>query len=233
MKTSIAIFIVAFGALASSVVVAHAQRAQGGGREHVAGRFDFYQLVLSWSPTHCADNSRGKGDTQCGRRRARPYAFVVHGLWPQYERGWPQFCRTRGKPFVPNGVINQMMDIMPSRGLIIHQYKKHGSCSGLDAPTYFKATRIAYNNVKIPREFHSPQKQLTMRPAELVNKFRAVNPTLTNDAIQVVCKRGNANRLKEVKFCMTRKGAFRACTKGRGTRHRCRDKAIYIPPARQ
>ena len=49
-------------------------------QQHVAGKFDYYQLVLSWSPTHCEDNSRGKNDTQCGRRRARPYSFVLHGL---------------------------------------------------------------------------------------------------------------------------------------------------------
>lgn len=213
---------------------ADAQRSSGGdrGRQHIAGKFDYYQLVLSWSPTHCADNSRGANDTQCGPRRSKPYSFVMHGLWPQYERGWPQFCRTRGKPYVPAGVINSMMDIMPSRGLVIHQYKKHGTCSGLDPATYFKASRIAFRNVKIPEMFKAPTKPLLMTPSDLVKQFRSVNATLTNDAIQVVCKRGNANRLKEVKFCMTRKGAFRACTKGRASRHRCLNKKMYVPPVR-
>jgi ribonuclease T2 len=214
---------------------ANAQRYSSGSnsrQQHVAGKFDYYQLVLSWSPTHCADNSRGENDTQCGRRRARPYSFVLHGLWPQYERGWPEFCRTRSKPFVPNNVINSMMDIMPSRGLIIHQYKKHGSCSGLDTKTYFKASRIAYRNVKIPKAFAAPTKPILMTPAQLVSRFRSVNLTLTNDAIKVVCKRGNTNQLKEVKFCMTRKGAFRACVKGRTPRHSCANKKMYIPPVR-
>lgn len=210
-----------------------AQRSSRGGNDrHIAGKFDYYQMVLSWSPTHCADNSRGERDTQCGRSRSKPYSFVMHGLWPQYERGWPQFCRTRGKPYVPGSVINSMMDIMPSKGLIIHQYKKHGTCSGLDVSTYFKAARIAYKNVKIPKMFDAPTKAITMTPAELVKQFRSVNPTLTNDAVQVVCKRGNANRLKEIKFCMTRKGAFRACTKGRTPRHKCLNKKMYLPPVR-
>ena len=31
----------------------------------------------------------GDADEQC--HSARPYAFVLHGLWPQYERrGWPE-----------------------------------------------------------------------------------------------------------------------------------------------
>lgn len=221
-------------AAVTMATTAKAQRyaPRGGGQQHIAGKFDYYQLVLSWSPTHCLDNSRGPNDTQCGRSRTRPYAFVMHGLWPQYERGWPQFCRTRGKPYVPGPVIDKMMDIMPSRGLIIHQYKKHGTCSGLDAPTYFKASRIAFNNVKIPKTFDAPKRPLTMTAAEIVTQFRSVNRTLTNDAIEIVCKRGNANRLKEIKFCMTRKGAFRACTKGRTPRHKCLAKKIYVPPVR-
>jgi ribonuclease T2 len=221
-------------AIVASGTQSLAQRSSGGysQQQHIAGKFDYYQLVLSWSPTHCADNSRGDDDTQCGRTRARPYSFVMHGLWPQYERGWPQFCFTKGRPYVPNSVIDSMMDIMPSRGLIIHQYKKHGTCSGLDVPTYFKASRIAYSNVKIPKMFDAPAKPILITPAEMVTQFRSINPTLTNDAIEIVCKRGNANQLKEVKFCMSRKGAFRACTPGRATRHKCADKKIYVPPVR-
>lgn len=237
-KTLKAVFalMATFALLAIQTSSSSAQRGDTSQRtksqRHVAGQFDYYQLVLSWSPTHCAGNGRGDTDTQCGVKRKRPYGFVLHGLWPQYDRGWPEFCTTRGRPYVPNGVIEQMMDIMPSRGLIIHEYKKHGTCSGLDPATYFKASRIAFNNVKIPKEFDKPTKPLTMTAAELVNKFRAINSTLTNDAIQVVCKRGNANQLQEVKFCMTRKGAFRACTQGRTPQPRCLSKNIYIPPVR-
>lgn len=222
----------ATAALLAATTSSQAQRSGERTTRHIAGKFDYYQLVLSWSPTHCADNSRGANDTQCGPRRARPYSFVMHGLWPQYERGWPEFCRTRGKPYVPNNIIANMMDIMPSRGLIIHQYKKHGTCSGLDAATYFKASRIAYRNVKIPKMFAAPKKPILITPSELVKQFRSINPTLTNDAVQVICKRGNANRLKEVKFCMTRKGAFRACRKGGVLRHRCSNKKMYVPPIR-
>ena len=205
----------------------------GAQQQHIAGEFDYYQLVLSWSPTHCAENSRGPNDTQCGLRRKRPYSFIVHGLWPQYEqRGWPEFCRTRGRPYVPGSVINSMMDIMPSRGLIIHQYKKHGTCTGMNPETYFKATRIAFGNVKIPKEFDAPDRDMLLTPRELVNKFVSVNPTMKADAIQVVCKRDNANRLQEVKVCMTRKGRFRACQPGRVPRHRCAAKKMHIPRVR-
>ena len=57
-------------------------------RQDVPGHFDFYVLSLSWSPSFCATAAeRGSGreaNAQCG---VRPYAFVVHGLWPQYDKG--------------------------------------------------------------------------------------------------------------------------------------------------
>jgi ribonuclease T2 len=63
-------------------------------RQNEPGKFDFYMLALSWSPSFCADSAErvpaGSGqraDPQCG---ARPHSFVVHGLWPQYETGFPE-----------------------------------------------------------------------------------------------------------------------------------------------
>ncbi len=217
--------------LAASAVITHAQRGSGD-REHIAGRFDFYQLVLSWSPTHCAENSRGPDDTQCGRRRARPYAFVLHGLWPQYERGYPEFCRTAGRPYVPESVINGMLDIMPSRGLVIHQYRKHGTCADMPPALYFKASRIAYNNVKIPPAFQAPKQDQHLTARQIVTQFLNVNPALKADAVQVVCRRGPSNQLQEVKICMTRKGEFRSCVRDRAVRHRCSDRPIHVPPVR-
>lgn len=209
---------------------AQAQRHTTRG-DHVAGRFDYYQLVLSWSPTHCEDNSRGRNDTQCGQRRARPFAFVLHGLWPQYDIGYPEACRTKNRPFVPNKVIDGMMDIMPSRGLIIHQYKKHGTCSGYTASDYFKASRILYNKVKIPKRYVKPTRAFFLRPEDLVRDFKEVNPDIRSDMVQVICKRGNKNQLREVRVCFTKKGKFRACS-GRAQRHRCARKNMYIPPVR-
>ncbi|HEX6611374.1 MAG TPA: ribonuclease T, partial [Hyphomicrobiaceae bacterium] len=95
-----------------------------------AGRFDYYTLVLSWSPTYCA-GQRDREEQQCNPRDGRHYAFVLHGLWPQHERGWPENCPTRDRPFVPRPTIDRMLDIMPSPRLVIHEYRKHGTCSGL------------------------------------------------------------------------------------------------------
>src|SRR5262245_32563319 len=77
-----------FGFLGAFAVV-HAQDR----RQNEPGKFDFYVLSLSWSPSFCAANvERGfqRSDPQCG---PRPFSFVVHGMWPQYEKGFPEFCQ--------------------------------------------------------------------------------------------------------------------------------------------
>jgi len=211
--------------------VASAQRSSyNRGREHIAGQFDYFQLVLSWSPTHCADNSRGRNDTQCGLRRERPYAFVLHGLWPQYERGYPQNCRTAQRPFVPNNVINGILDIMPSRGLVIHEYRKHGTCSGLRPYDYFRVSRALFKRIKIPAIYRQPKKVLFTMPNDLALQFARINPGLKPAMIKVVCKRGPANKLREIRICISRKGTFRPC--GGRARHQCAQRKIFIPPVR-
>src|SRR5689334_13733545 len=66
-----------------------------GSGNSVAGQFDYYALVMSWSPTHCSTPEGEDDAQQCSRRDGRRYAFVLHGLWPQYDRGYPESCRTR------------------------------------------------------------------------------------------------------------------------------------------
>jgi ribonuclease T2 len=94
-----------------------------GAAEHrVARAFDHYVLALSWSPTYCASERSGNAPLQCGS--GRRYDFVVHGLWPQYRAGWPQNCDTKAR--LPEPLIDGMLDIMPSRQLVRHQWTKHG-----------------------------------------------------------------------------------------------------------
>ena len=63
-------------------------------RQNAPGEFDFYVLSLSWSPSFCEEaaerGNEGRSQAQCG---GRPFSFVVHGLWPQYEHGFPDYCQ--------------------------------------------------------------------------------------------------------------------------------------------
>jgi ribonuclease T2 len=197
-------------------------------RQNAPGEFDFYVLSLSWSPSFCeAAQERGNSgrnqQMQCG---GRPYAFVVHGLWPQYDRGFPNYCE-RPSPRLPRNIMTGMLDLMPAPGLIFNEWDKHGTCSGLGARGYFEAIRKARAGVKIPDEYIDLQKPKTVTPAAVEEAFIKVNPGLSNSAIAITCDR---NRLTEVRICMSKDLQFRACEEI--DRRACRRDQVVMPPVR-
>ena len=113
----------------------------------VGSGFDFYVLSLSWSPSYCEAEGEDANPQQC--KAARPYAFVVHGLWPQFERGFPEDCQT-DEPKVSNETLRTLYDLMPSAGLIRHEWTSHGACTGLSQSDYFAVLRAAREKVAIP-----------------------------------------------------------------------------------
>ncbi|MEM1306386.1 MAG: ribonuclease T2 [Pseudomonadota bacterium] len=217
-------------AIACACTPAAAQR--GAPSRDVAGVFDYYTLVLSWSPTYCEESGDKRRDPQCRPRRERPFAFVLHGLWPQYERGYPNFCRTKERPFVSKRIINAMLGVMPARGLIIHQYKKHGTCSGLKPSRYFGAAKKLYEFVKIPERFQNAREPQTVSVREVKQAFMEANPALKSDMIAVSCRRGRGNQLREVRICFTPKGRLRPCGSNERQRRMCRADKLYVPPVR-
>lgn len=204
-----------------------------GGRDqrNVAGQFDYYALVLSWSPTHCAENNDRRNALQCSRRDGRRYNFVLHGLWPQYERGYPNDCPTRFRPFVPDTVIDRMLDIMPAKGLIIHEYKKHGTCSGLEPEGYFDLARQLYNRIRIPERYINPFDVQFVAPEQLMREMIAANPGLKPDMMAISCG-GPGNRLREIRICFTKSGQLRPCGRNENQRRMCSARQMYVPPVR-
>jgi ribonuclease T2 len=202
------------------------------GREHQPGVFDYYLLALSWSPTYCADRGEERGDPQCRPRTGRPFAFVLHGLWPQFERGWPRDCRSSDRGFVPAPVAERMLDIMPSKRLVFHEYRTHGTCSGLGVDGYFDLARQLYDKIKIPQRFVGPiDERMTIAPGELVSEFMAANPQIKPDMIAVACG-GPGNRLREVRICFDKGGVFRACGRNEEQSKLCSADRMYVPPVR-
>ncbi|MCH9765690.1 MAG: ribonuclease T2 [Alphaproteobacteria bacterium] len=200
-------------------------------RTNQAGDFDYYALVLSWSPTHCASPAGRRDREQCNRRDGRGYSFVLHGLWPQYKRGYPSSCRTRARPFVPKRTITSMMDIMPSKGLIIHEYRKHGTCSGLSPYEYFSLSRKLYDQIQIPAPYRTPIKEQFVSPQQLIAEFTAANAHLKPNMMAVSC-RGSGNRLREVRFCFSRDGKLRRCGHNENQRKLCSASRMFVPPVR-
>ena len=154
-------------------------------RQGEPGQFDFYVLALSWSPSYCeaaqAKAPNRAPDQQCG---GRPFAFIVHGLWPQYERGFPSYCQVPA-PRLDRAVVGRMLDLMPSPRLIFHEWDQHGTCSGLSPHAYFDAVRKARAVVKIPSDYLELGRPITATPGEVTEAFLKANPDLSRTAMAV------------------------------------------------
>jgi ribonuclease T2 len=195
-------------------------------RQNEPGKFDFYVLSLSWSPSFCAANAeRGfqRSDPQCG---PRPFSFVVHGMWPQYERGFPEFCQVPS-PRLNRNIVSSMLDLMPSPRLVFHEWDRHGTCSGLSAGAFFDNVRKARAVVKIPPQYIDLRSPLTVTPDEVEDAFVKANPGLTRDGIAVTC---GSRRLDEVRICLSRELQFRDCPETNG--RSCRRDRLVMPPVR-
>jgi len=219
----IAIRTAAFAVFLSAVALSAAPAQDK--RQNQPGQFDYYVLALSWSPSYCeATAERGReAREQCG---ARPFSFVVHGLWPQYEKGFPEYCQ-REAPNVDRGIITAMLDLMPAPGLIIHEWRKHGTCTGQSPRAYFESVRKARASVKIPPQYLEVKAPLTVTPDEVEEAFVKANPGLSRTAIAVRC---DSRRLNEVRICMSKEFGFRDCAEI--DRRACRRDKLVMPPVR-
>ena len=217
-----AIVTVSFLFLFAVVAFAQTDRRQG-----EPGQFDYYVLALSWSPSYCeASQERSPGrspDMQCG---GRPFSFVVHGLWPQYERGFPLYCRVPA-PRLNRAIVGSMLDLMPSPRLVFHQWDRHGTCSGLSPHAYFETVRKARAVVKIPDDYLELDKPRMVTADDVAEAFVKANPGLNPSHMTISC---DHKRLTEIRVCITREFAFRDC--GETTRRACRSRQMVMPAVR-
>jgi ribonuclease T2 len=184
---------------------------------------DFYVLALSWSPTYCDSDAGRKNRVQCGT--GKRFGWVVHGLWPQNERGYPQDCDSPDGMRVPDSIARGVMDIMPGMGLIGHEWRKHGSCSGLAMADYFALVRKAHDKIRIPSQFSSVRKPQQTSPAIIEQAFIRSNPGLTASAVAVTC---DSQKVDEVRICLDTSLRFRACPEV--DQRSCKRSDLTIPP---
>jgi ribonuclease T2 len=222
---------VTFSFLFLFAVVAFAQgweeRPQNGRGQNEPGRFDFYVLALSWSPSFCAaaaERSPNRSpDQQCG---GRPFSFVVHGLWPQHEQGFPSNCQVPS-PRLNRGIVGANLDLMPSPRLIFHEWDRHGTCSGLSASSYFDSIRKARQGVTIPPEYTDLDKPMMVSPGDVSAAFIKANPGLSKNGLAVAC---DSRWLSEVRICLNKDLSFRDCPEL--ARRTCRRDRVAMPAVR-
>lgn len=162
------------------------------------GQFDYYVLSLSWSPNWCALEGDARGAAQCDV--TEDHGWVLHGLWPQYQRGWPAHCQT-AKRAPSRRMTREMSDIMGSAGLAWYQWRKHGSCSGLSAPDYYALSREAYDRIARPEVFRKLRDAVKLPASVVEQAFLKANPDLTHDMVTVTCR---ADYIQEVRICLSK-----------------------------
>ena len=200
-------------------------RAFRRGPTAAAGNFDFYVLSLSWSSGFCATGGADKARNQCDL--GANLGFVVHGLWPQFERGFPADCDpstrapTRAAMELTHGVY-------PDEGLARYEWRKHGTCTGKSATDYFADVKFARDKIVIPDEFQRLRRDEQVAPADISRAFQQANPRLRPGMMAVGCQRGV---LQEVRVCLSKDlRDFRPCPEvARGS---CRSAQITVPAPR-
>ena len=171
-----------------------------------AGDFDFYVLALTWSPGFCELEGARKRREQC--EPAQNLGFTVHGLWPQFERGYPTECGPSGRS-PSRSALDEARDIFPDEDLARHEWRRHGTCSGRSPSEFFRDVRRARELVRIPERFRSVRGDRSMTSLQVERAFADTNPGLRPDMMSVVCRRGV---LQEVRICLDRDlRGFRRC----------------------
>lgn len=189
-----------------------------------AGEFDYYVMALSWNASWCEREGDGRGAEQCEAKY--DLGFTLHGLWPQYKSGWPDFCRTTARD-PSRRQSDSMTDIMGSGGLAWYQWKKHGRCSGLSGTEYYDLARKAYDSITRPEVFRKLPNDVKLPPHVVEEAFIEANPGLKPDGVTVTCRDGF---LQEVRICLSKDLEPRPCAPD--TARDCSSPAVEMPMMR-
>lgn len=170
-----------------------------------AGDFDYYVMALSWSANWCAREGDDRRDPQCDAGRG--VTWVVHGLWPQFEDGWPSYCRTVERD-PTRGETAAMADVFGGAGAAFYQWKKHGRCAGLSASAYFDTTRAAFGRITLPQVFTQLRRDVKLPASVVEEAFLEANPGMARDQITITCADG---MIQEARICLTKDLKPRRC----------------------
>ncbi|MES2264585.1 MAG: ribonuclease [Pseudomonadota bacterium] len=175
------------------------------------GVFDYYALALSWAPNFCASHT---DPHECAT--GRQYGFVLHGLWPQYLKGYPQSCSTQK---ITPELTARYGPMFPSPGLIRHEWPKHGTCSGLQPADYFELTSRLKKGLAIPAAYLRPTSPVRVTNGEFMQAFKAANSSLAENGVLPFCS-GAGRFLQEIHACYDKAGTSMSCSPGEVKRSR-------------
>ncbi len=201
--------------------------------------FDYFLLSLSVAPSFCATSSRNAATSECRDLTEAEFQqtpLTIHGLWPNRARvstnRQPRDCN--GPPFALSGAVAaQLRRLMPGGpGLARYEWRKHGTCSGLDPDRYFAAEAMLAQSANETIGAAMLQQGASVRIAELLQTVAASDPALAA-AIVVDCRfsRGGGDALvQEIRVTLGKDlRPIPAASVGLGQNSGCPAGAGHIP----
>lgn len=190
-------FVLFFSLLIFTSSLAEVQ-AKGERKGAVPGGFDFYVLSLSWSPSFCQSAGADRSPEQC--KRGAKKGFVLHGLWPQDEDGYPSSC-IPAEQSLSKYDLEAGAGLYPEQWLVKYQWRRHGTCSGEAPDQYFRMVKSAFDSVRIPETFKLVGPDRSDVPSEIERQFIEINSGLTAEMMAVSCR---DKLLRDVRICFSR-----------------------------
>jgi ribonuclease T2 len=190
------------------------------GQRNLPGRFDFYVLALSWSPTYCAEvKERGRARLPQPQCSGRPFAFVVHGPVAAICARLPVLLPEAGAARRARlGGAHARSDAEPGARL-----------SRLGPPRHLQraSLRKARAAVKVPPSYLALDRPITVTPGAVADAFLKANPGLQPADFAVAC---DQTRLTEVRICLAKDFSFHDCAEV--VRRACRRDKLAMPAMR-
>jgi len=166
------------------------------------GHFEFYMLSLSWEPGWCATQGKNKHAQEC----VTPTGFGLHGLWPEDSGGkYPCFC---GDGTLSASELAASKGVFADDSMVANEWPKHGTCTTLGAPAYFKKSKAEFTRVKMPTEFPVHAAIPAAKVPALKAAFVKLNPGLTAEGMIV---KTMSKQVVEVDVCFTMDDKYRPC----------------------
>ena len=177
-----------------------------------------YTLALSWSPEFCKPRESSPSHrVQCSGSNGR-FGMVVHGLWPQGQRTWPQWCKQQNT--LTPAELRKAMCMMPNARLVARQWAKHGSCMTRRPETYFGVTRVLWESLRIP-EYDRISREDNLTAGRIRTAFAEANPGIPASAVGV--KLNERGWLQELRICYSKRFRPSRCDNRRyGAKDRAR-----------
>jgi ribonuclease T2 len=172
---------------------------------HKVPEFDYYVLSLSWAPSFCASHPADRS-SECSI--GSHTAFVLHGLWPQSPQNGPPPMECAPARPVSKSTVDSMMRFYPSRGLVQHEWEKHGTCSNLSSADYFHQVEQAFTSVKVPPQFSALDRDQQFDVKQIEESFASAN-NAPKDSFRISC---HAGEMVGVDICRAKDLKYQVCS---------------------